>query len=73
MKIEDIRGEDSPELVKTLQDLKKEQFHLNFRASAENVSNPSRHRQIRRTIARIHTVLRERTAAAATSQPSQDS
>jgi large subunit ribosomal protein L29 len=75
MKIKDIRGEDSPELLKTLQDLKKEQFQLSFRASAENVSNPSRHRQIRRTIARIKTILRERVAvaAAAAKQTPQES
>ena len=72
MKIKAIRGEDSPELIKTLQDLKKEQFRLTFRASSENVTNPARHRQIRRTIARIKTVLSER-AAAASSQPSKES
>ena len=74
MKIKDIRGEDSPELLKTLQDLKKEQFKLTFRASAENVSNPARHRQIRRTVARIKTILRERTAAATSgAQPPKES
>ena len=73
MKLKEIRGEDSPELIKTLQDLKKEQFQLTFRASSENVTNPARHRQIRRTIARIKTVLSERAAAAASSQPSKES
>ncbi len=72
MKITDIRGEDSSELRKQLHDLKKEQFQLTFRASAENVSSPARHSQIRRTIARIKTVLREREAAAK-SQPPQKS
>ena len=72
LKISDIRGEDSPELQNQLHDLKKEQFQLNFRASAENVTNPARHSQIRRTIARIKTVLREREAAAK-SQPPQES
>ena len=72
MKISEIRGEDSPELLKMLQDLKQEQFKLTFRASSENVTNPSRHRQIRRTIARIKTILRERDTAAK-SQPSKES
>ncbi len=72
MKIKDIRGEDSPELQKQLHDLKKEQFLLTFRASAENVSNPARHSQIRRTIARIKTILHEREVAAK-SQPPQES
>ena len=73
MSIQEVRGEDSPELMKTLQDLKKEQFKLTFRASSENVTNPARHRQIRRTIARIKTVLSEREAAAANRQPSKES
>ena len=72
MKIKELRGEDSPELVKTLQDLKKEQFRLTFRASSENVTNPARHRQIRPTIARIKTILTEREAASK-SQPPQES
>lgn len=64
LKLKDIRGEDSPELEKMLQDLKKEQFQLTFRASSENVTNPARQSQIRRTIARIKTILRERQTAA---------
>ena len=71
MKIKEIRGEDSPELVKTLQDLKKEQFLLTFRASSENVTNPARHRQIRRTIARIKTILGEREVIAKSQPPKE--
>jgi large subunit ribosomal protein L29 len=65
LKLKDLRGEDSPELTTMLQDLRKEAFELTFRSSAENVSNPSRQRQIRRTVARIMTILREREIATA--------
>ncbi len=60
MKLSDIRGKDSGELKLDLQTLKKEQFQLSFRSSSDDVTNPARHRQIRRTIARIKTILRER-------------
>ena len=50
------------ELVK----LKKEQFNLRFQAASGQLENTARVRQIRRDIARIRTVVRERSAAAKT-------
>ena len=66
MKLPEIRGKDSRQLALDLQALRKERFGLKFRAAAEEVSNTSRFRQIRRTIAQINTVLgeRQRTEAA---------
>jgi large subunit ribosomal protein L29 len=49
------------ELVK----LKKEQFNLRFQAASGQLENTARVRQIRRDIARIQTVARERVAAKA--------
>ena len=48
------------ELVK----LKKEQFNLRFQAASGQLENTARVRQIRRDIARVQTVARERSAAA---------
>jgi large subunit ribosomal protein L29 len=48
------------ELVK----LKKEQFNLRFQAASGQLENTARVRQIRRDIARIKTVARQRSAAA---------
>ena len=59
-KLKDIRGKDTNELMLDIQSLKKEAFELSFRSSAEDLTNPSRRRQIRRTIARIRTILTER-------------
>jgi len=64
MKLEDIKGKDSHELQGDLQGLQKELFQIKFRG-AEESSNPARHSQLRRTIARIKTILRQRQLAEA--------
>jgi len=63
MKVEDIREMGAPELETRLQELKEEQFKLRFQASMMQVENPSLIKKIRRDIARIKTVLRERELA----------
>ena len=60
MKLSDIRGKDSRELQLDVQSMRKKLFELRFRAAAEEISNTSRFRDLRRQIARIQTVLRER-------------
>ncbi|MCC6669707.1 MAG: 50S ribosomal protein L29 [Planctomycetes bacterium] len=65
MKIEEIRGKDSRELSLDLVNLRKEFFGLRFKGASEQIAKTSRFREIRRTIARIHTVLTERERAAA--------
>jgi large subunit ribosomal protein L29 len=62
--ITEIRGLDSSELKSKLQDLRKEKFGLRFRGSAEEVAKTTRQREVRRTIARILTVLCERETTA---------
>ena len=49
------------ELVK----LKKEQFHLRFQAASGQLENTARVRQVRRDIARIKTIMREKLGAQA--------
>ena len=63
MKTEDIRGWDGSELEARLKELKEEQFKLRFQASMMQIENPSIVKKIRRDIARIKTVLRERELA----------
>lgn len=60
MKLDEIRGKDSRELELDAEALRKELFDLKFRAASEEVANSARFRTIRRSIARINTVLRER-------------
>ena len=63
MKVEDIRDWDAAEIEARMKELKEEQFKLRFQASMMQLENPSLIKNIRRDIARIKTVLRERELA----------
>ena len=63
MKVEQIREWDEIELEARLKELKEEQFKLRFTASMMELENPSLLKNIRRDIARLKTVLRERELA----------
>ena len=63
MKVEEIREMDAPALEVRLKELKEEQFKLRFQASMMQLESPSLVKKIRRDIARIKTVLRERELA----------
>jgi large subunit ribosomal protein L29 len=60
MKAEDIRELKDEELTAKLAELRAERFNLRFRSATESIDNPMRFRSIRRDIARIQTVLRQR-------------
>jgi large subunit ribosomal protein L29 len=63
MKAEDIRDWDNTEIEARLKELKEEQFKLRFQGSMMELENSSLVRTIRRDIARLKTVLRERELA----------
>jgi large subunit ribosomal protein L29 len=63
MKSEDIREWDDVEITARLQELTREKFTLRFQGSMMELENPSLVREIRRDIARLKTVLRERELA----------
>ncbi|RMH16548.1 MAG: 50S ribosomal protein L29 [Gemmatimonadetes bacterium] len=63
MKAEEVRELDNTELTARLAELKEEQFRLRFRASTMELENPKRLSAIRKDIARIKTILRERELA----------
>lgn len=65
MKVEEIRGLDDSELVTRVAELEEERFRLRFRSASEALEEPLRLRSIRRDIARLKTVQRERQLAAA--------
>jgi large subunit ribosomal protein L29 len=60
MKASDVRTKTADELTDELGKLKKEQFNLRFQRATGQLENTSRVRQVRRDIARIQTVLREK-------------
>ncbi|MGI6358998.1 MAG: 50S ribosomal protein L29 [Bacillota bacterium] len=60
MKVKEIRDMSETELKQKLDDLKDELFNLRFRSVTGQLDNPMRIKEVRRSIARIQTVLRER-------------
>jgi large subunit ribosomal protein L29 len=65
----ELREKEDAELEFDLKTLQKELFDLRFKASAEALSNPSRISAIRRDVARIRTLLRQRQPGAAGGAP----
>ena len=63
IKAEALRAKTPDELKAQLIDLKKEQFNLRFQAAGGQVENPTRAKIVRREIARIKTVLGQKTSA----------
>ena len=63
VKAEALRAKTQDELKTQLIDLKKEQFNLRFQAAGGQVENPTRAKIVRREIARIKTVLGQKTSA----------
>ena len=57
MNIKDIRGKSVEELESELQKLKKEAFNLRFQKAGGQLENTARVRFVRRSIARILTVI----------------
>ena len=65
MKIDNLRGRTPDQLRTQLVDLKREQFNLRFQKASGQLENTSRVREVRRTIARIQTLLNQGARAAA--------
>mgnify|MGYP001818812120 FL=1 len=63
MKAEDIRDWENTEIEARLGELKEEQFRLRFRNATMELENPRILRDIKRDIARLKTILRERELA----------
>jgi large subunit ribosomal protein L29 len=64
MKIADVRAMSADQLDDEVLKLKKEQFNLRFQRATGQLENTSRVRQVRRDIARIKTVARQKQAKA---------
>ena len=60
MKIKDIRDLGLQELENQVLDLKKELFNLRFQHATNQLDNPMRIVEVKKSIARIKTVIRER-------------
>ena len=60
MRADEIREMGRDDVVKRISELEEEQFRLRFRSATEPLEDPLRLRVIRRDIARLKTVLREK-------------
>lgn len=59
-KIKELRELNDADLNKKVETLKEELFDLHFKQATGALDNPARIKEIRKTIARIKTVLTER-------------
>ena len=64
MNMQDVRGLTADQLSDQLLELKREQFNLRFQAATGQLEKPHRVGQIRKDIARIKTVMRQKAPAA---------
>ena len=60
MKISEIRALETKELLTKVEEFKKELFELRFKQATGQLENTARVREVRKSIARVYTVLKER-------------
>jgi large subunit ribosomal protein L29 len=63
MKIDKIKALSTSELAKQLEDAHQELFNLRFRHATRQLANYSEIRNVKKRIARIKTIMRERELA----------
>lgn len=59
-RVKEMRERPSAELADDVEKLRKESFELRLKAATESLASPARFRQIRKDVARIQTILRQR-------------
>ena len=64
MKANDVRKMSAAELETKLGDLKKDLFQLRLQHATNQLDNPVKIAQVKRDIARVKTIIRERELAA---------
>jgi large subunit ribosomal protein L29 len=64
VKSEEVRAKSDDQLQEALMSLKKEAFNLRFQQATGQLENTSRVGQVRRDVARVKTVINERSASA---------
>lgn len=60
MKVSEIRALETKELLAKVEEFKKELFELRFKQATGQLENTARVREVRKSIAKIKTVIRER-------------
>ena len=62
--VEDLKKKSDAELAQELVDAKKELFNLRFQNATNQLDNTARIKEVRRNIARIQTVITQKSKAA---------
>ena len=65
MRAEEIREMSADDIAARIKELEEERFRLQFRSATEPLEDPLRLRVIRKDVARLNTVLREKRTAGA--------
>tara|TARA_R110002094_G_scaffold58594_1_gene69593 strand:+ start:577 stop:813 length:237 start_codon:yes stop_codon:yes gene_type:complete len=65
MNAKELHDKTPDQLRDELVNLKKEAFNLRFQQATGQLENPARLRTVKRDVARVHTVLNQKAAAAA--------
>ena len=73
MRAEEIREMTVDDITARIRELEEEQFRLRFRSATEPLEDPLRLRVIRRDVARLKTVLREKQTEAPAPKPTKTS
>ena len=60
MNVKEIRTKSNAELLNEINSLQEELFNLRFQQATGQLDNPARMREVKKTIARIKTVITER-------------
>jgi len=60
MKVSELHAKNDDELRKELMDLLKAQFGLRMQAATQQLTNTSQIKKVRRDIARVRTVMKEK-------------
>ncbi len=63
MKSSEIRAKDATQLAKELEELLRAQFNLRMQKATQQLSNTSQLVKVRRDIARVRTIIREKVQA----------
>jgi large subunit ribosomal protein L29 len=71
MRAEEIREMTLDDIAARIRELEEEQFRLRFRSATEPLEDPLRLRVIRRDVARLKTVLREKQTEAPAPKPTK--
>lgn len=62
MKANELRAKSGDDLQKELNDLLKARFGLRMQLATQQLNNTSQVRKVRRDIARVHTLMKEKAA-----------